>query len=163
MDLRFATPVAADEATVFGVVADLTSYPRWLDLVHRVEPVPPAGDDGGPAYLVDLRARLGPLARSKRLRMVRVEHEPTGRVRFVRRELDGRQHAPWELRASVVPVNTSVAPDPGRGQLLPPGSSLVEVDLHYGGSLWAAPLELALRSHVERAIPRLQALVASGG
>ena len=148
MDLRFATEVPADPATTFDVVADLRTYPKWLELVHRVQPAEPSPDDRGPAYLVDLRARLGPLARSKRLRMVRDRHEPTAAVHFVRRELDGRDHARWELRATVTPN--------GGGS-----TSTVEVELHYGGSLWGAPLELALRSHVERAIPRLRDLVAS--
>ncbi len=45
-----------------------------MRLVHRVEPLPP--DAGRPAWRVELRARVGPFARSKQLRMVRTVHEP---------------------------------------------------------------------------------------
>jgi hypothetical protein len=157
MDLRFVAEAPGGAATLYAVVADLTTYPRWLELVHRVQPADPEPGDGGPAFLVDLRARLGPLARSKRLRMVRVEHQPPQQVRFSRRELDGRQHAPWELSARVRDLDR---PDDGTGATA--GASEVVVRLHYGGHLWAAPLELALTSHVERAVPRLQAVVAAG-
>ena len=54
------------------------------------------------AWLIELRAHVGPLARSKRLRMVRTACEPVGRtVTFQRAELDGKRHAPWVLRAEV--------------------------------------------------------------
>jgi hypothetical protein len=164
MDLRFVAQAPADRAALFAVVADLTTYPGWLELVHRVQPADPEPDDDGPAFLVDLRARLGPLARSKRLRMVRVEHRPVEEVRFARREVDGRQHAPWLLSAlvrAIEPPTTPATTDPSPAEApSPPHVSEVQVTLHYGGHLWAAPLELALTSHVERAIPRLQAVVA---
>lgn len=167
MDLRFGADAPGDAATLFELVADLTTYPRWLELVHRVQPTDPDAGDGGPAFLVDLRARLGPFARSKRLRMVRVEHQPDGRVRFARRELDGRQHADWELTALVRALDGSArGVDDGTGDGAGDGTgaarSHVDVHLHYGGQLWAAPLELALASHVQRAVPRLQALAAAG-
>lgn len=146
MDLRFVADAPGDPSTVFDVVGDLTTYPQWLELVHRVEPAPPADGDEGPAFSVDLRARLGPLARSKRLRMVRIEHAPPRRVRYARREVDGRRHSPWELLAVVTAH---------------PSGSEVAVDLHYGGHLWAAPLDAALRSHVERAVPRLRDVVTA--
>ena len=58
-------------------------------------------DDVGPAWSVDLRGRLGPFARAKRLRMVRTVHEPDHHARFERVEHDGRQHSPWVLDATV--------------------------------------------------------------
>ena len=48
-------------------LADLSTYPEWLALVTEAEP------QGDHTWLVTLRARLGPLARSKRLRMVRTQ------------------------------------------------------------------------------------------
>lgn len=150
MHLRFAADTPAPPAVLFDVVSDLTTFSEWLELVHRVEPAEPSPGDGGPAFVVDLRARLGPLARSKRLRMVRVEHHPVTLVRYARRELDERRHSPWDLVAVVRPVGGATNE-----------TSEVSVDLHYGGQLWAPPLEAALRWHVERAVPRLQAVVAA--
>lgn len=144
MDAAFAADTTAPPVDVYAVLADLRTYTRWLELVHRVEPAPPAEGDEGPAWSVDLRARLGPLARSKRLRMVRVEDRPHERVRFARREVDGRRHSPWELAALVRREGDRTA---------------VRVDLHYGGGLWVPVLEGALATQVQEAVPRLQALL----
>ena len=71
---------------LFGWVDDLAHYPEWLDIVPRATPVEARDGDPGPAWSVDLRGRLGPFARSKRLRMVRTVHEAPERVRFDRLE-----------------------------------------------------------------------------
>ncbi len=120
-------------------LADLGTYPAWLTLVTGAEP------DGADAWLVTLRARLGPLARSKRLRMVRtelLEHS----VRFERAETDGRDHAEWVLTASLEPAGDS--------------TSEVKVHLHYGGALWTAPLEIVLASFEGSAAERLSAYLS---
>ena len=119
---------------VFALVEDLERYPSWLDIVPRVQP---EGDD---AWLVDLRGRLGPFARSKRLRMVRSSHEPPRHVRFERDERDGRTHSPWILDARVEARGT--------------GSRLT-MHLHYGGGLFGPVLEKVLRDEIERSRPRL--------
>src|SRR5690625_3868793 len=89
-------PCSPDELVAW--VDDLAVYPRWLDIVTRAEPVD--DPDGGSAWAVDLRGRLGPLARSKRLRMVRTINRGR-RFRFEREELDGRRHSAWVLDATV--------------------------------------------------------------
>ena len=122
-------------------LADLTTYPEWLSLVNAVEP------DGEDAWLVTLKARLGPLARSKRLRMRRVAADENS-VRFERDETDGREHAPWVLKANVVDVSDK--------------QCTAEVHLHYGGSFWSTPLELALESVEEGAAEALAAYLADG-
>jgi Polyketide cyclase / dehydrase and lipid transport len=127
---------------LFAWVDDLERYPDWLDIVPRAEPAAPADGDGGPAWVVDLRGRLGPLARSKRLRMVRRDHQPPGHVVFERRELDGRRHSAWVLRASVEPL---------------PGGSRLTMHLHYGGGLWGPVLERLLADEIEQSRPRLLA------
>jgi hypothetical protein len=127
-------------AAVFAVVADLSTYPEWMGLVHRVEP---AGED---AWLVTLRAKVGPLARSKKLRMRRAVHQLDEVVRFERDELDGREHSAWALDARVEAV--------GAG-------SVVTVELSYDGGLWSGPLELVLASQVDDAIPQLRAYLAA--
>ena len=55
----------------------------------------------GSASTVDLRGRLGPFARAKRLRMVRTAHDPDRHARFERVEHDGRDHSPWILDADI--------------------------------------------------------------
>ena len=130
-------PCTADE--LFGWVEDLDRYPWWLEIVTRAEP------DGDHAWAVDLRGRLGPLARSKRLRMVRSRHDPPAGVTFERAELDGRNHSPWVLEADVADH--------------PDGSELV-MGLRYGGGLFGPVLERVLRDEIERSRQRLLDLVS---
>src|SRR5690606_21973377 len=100
-------------------------------------------------WFVTLRGRIGPLARSKRLRMVRTVHQPPeagaeGRAVFERREVDGRDHSAWVLTATV------------HGDA---GGSELRMDLHYGGSLWVPLLDRLLTSEIESSRARLRALV----
>lgn len=125
-------------ARVWEVVSDLGTYPQWLDIVPRAEPAP----DG--SWTVDLRGRLGPFARSKRLRMVRAAADESNVAVFERAELDGREHSPWVLRAEVA--------DHG-------GGTLLTMRLHYGGSLFGPVLERLLGDTIERSRPRLLALL----
>lgn len=131
---------------LFAWVDDLGRYPQWLEIVTRARSAPSEAADPGPAWSVDLRGRLGPFARSKRLRMARTVHEP-GRVRFERVEHDDRQHASWVLAAEVSPV-------PGVG-------SRLRMHMHYGGSLVGPLIERLLTDEIERSKPRLLDLVAS--
>lgn len=123
---------------LFEVVADLAGYAAWLGIVAAVEPGP-----DGEAWLVELRGRIGPLARSKRLRMECTVLDVPGHVRFERRELDGRDHAPWVLDVRVEPVGAT---------------SRVTMHLHYGGNLAGAVLQGVLRDEIQRSRPRLRAL-----
>ena len=75
MDLERSITLATTPDDVFAVVDDLDDYPAWMPLVHRAVPAP-----GAAAWDVELRATVGPFARSKRLRMVRSECEPPRRV-----------------------------------------------------------------------------------
>ena len=142
MELTASLETAATPAVLFGWLEDLERYPQWLSIVSRVERAGSAGAD--PAWLVDLRGRLGPFARSKRLRMVRTVHEPDSRVVFERRESDGRDHGSWVLAADVTPIGT--------------GSSM-SMELRYSGGLWAPVLERLVTEEVQRSGPRLKQLV----
>ena len=73
--------------------------------------------------------------------MVRTVHEPGRRVRFERRELDGRDHSPWILEA-VVRADGADA-------------SALEMSLHYGGSFGGSMLEKLLNDEIETSRPRL--------
>ncbi len=117
-----------------------------MPLAHRVETVA-ADDDGRPAWEVELRARLGPFARSKRLRMVRTVHDaPTTHVRFERVEHDGRSHSPWVLDVTVA--------DHAAG-------SRLEMRLHYGGALWTGGvMEKVLAEQIVAGRERLLELTA---
>jgi len=123
-------------------VDDLGAYPQWMGLVHKADPI--AGEEA--AWSVDLRARLGPLARSKRLRMVRTEYSPGAHARFEREEHDGKTHGKWVLAATYEP----------RG-----GGTHLVMDLVYDGSLWTAGLlEKTLQDEIERGKARLAELVS---
>lgn len=144
LETELRAPVTAVE--VFAWVDDLASYPRWMPLVHSASALPSASGLEA-AWQVELRGRIGPLARSKRLRMVRTAHEPDRRVRFERRELDGRSHSPWVLDAVVAEEA---------------GGAVLTIHLHYGGALWTGGLlERALSDDIERARERLLALLSA--
>ena len=147
MDVTATLDAECRPDELFAWVGSLDTYDRWLDIVPRVDPAPPAADDPGPAWFVILRGRLGPLARSKRIRMVRTTYEPPALAVFERRELDGREHAAWILRARVG----------GDGE-----RSALRMELHYGGSLWAPLLDRLLTNEIESSRARLRALVAGG-
>lgn len=129
---------------VHAVLRDLASYPAWMPLVHRVAEVP--GDQA--VWDVTLRARVGPLARSKRLRMVRTVDESPLLVRFERRETDGRDHSLWTMEASVAP------------SVHHPGGSVVHIELRYEGGLWSGALDALLGTSVDDAVEGLRRQVA---
>ena len=140
MDVVASLEAPCPPATLVPWVEDLARYPEWLDIVPRAEPAAAHPDDVGPAWSVDLRGRMGPFARSKRLRMVRTQHAPPGHVRFERVEHDGRQHAFWVLDAVIAATGTG---------------SLLTMGLHYGGRLWMPVLDRLLAEEIERSRPRL--------
>ncbi len=142
-----SAPCGSDR--LFAWVEDLSVYPQWMSVVHHVGPVTEVG--GLSAWQVELRAEVGPFARSKVLRMVRIEHDEPHRVTFERRELDGRQHSPWVLRATV---------DSGTGPAF--ADSTLTMELRYGGSLWSgAVLQRVLDDAVRRGSERLIGLVSA--
>lgn len=145
---------------LFRWIDDLSDYPQWLDIVSRAVPAEGHPDDVGPAWSVTLRGRLGPFARAKRLRMVRMAHDPPRLVGFERMEHDGRQHPAWVLRAEVH------ASEPSAAGTIPtdatdPASKLV-MHLHYGGRLGGPPVRKLLADAIERSRARLlQRVMAS--
>ena len=150
------TVATADE--LFVVVSDLTTFPDWIELVHRVEPIPADVERSGslPEWWVTLRAQLGPLARSKRLRMARTVHEQPGpgpdqpgRVRFDRSETDGRDHAPWTMEVTVTPIDGG------------PHRSRADCRLHYGGAMWTGLLDGRLNATAARSTRALREIAGA--
>jgi uncharacterized protein YndB with AHSA1/START domain len=141
MDVTAHLDAPHPAAAVWAVVSDLSTYPRWLDIVPRADPA----DDG--SWTIDLRGRLGPFARTKRLRMVRAEAVEPELVVFEREERDGREHSPWVLRAEVEAVGDV--------------ASHLTMRLHYGGSLFGPVLERLLGDTIEKSRPKLLAELIS--
>ena len=139
--VEVSLPCSATRA--FAEIDDLDDYPRWTDLVHAA-----TREGAADAWVVELRGRIGPFARSKKLRMVRTRLDSPSSVRFERRENDGRDHGRWVLEASVVDRPDS----PGEG-------CDVRVTLDYDGHLWSSVVEKVLNEEIELSKQRLLALV----
>jgi hypothetical protein len=136
--------VPASPHDLFPHVSRLEAYPPWLRLVHRAELV---SDEPLPTWDVELRARVGPFARSKRLRMQRVDAQPDRGARFERAEVDGRQHSMWALRVELEPSDDG---------------TVLTMHLAYDGKLWTGGvLERVLDDEVRRARVKLVDLLAT--
>ncbi|HEX6656430.1 MAG TPA: SRPBCC family protein [Ilumatobacter sp.] len=134
-------PAAAHD--LFPYVSRLEAYPPWLRLVHRAALV---AEEPLPTWDVELRARVGPFARSKRLRMQRVDIESNRGARFERAEVDGREHAMWALRVELAPSGDE---------------TVLTMHLAYDGKLWTGGvLERVLDDEVRRARVRLVELLS---
>lgn len=133
---------------LFSLLDDLDEYRRWMPLVHDVARSE-SGSSSQPAWDVELQAKVGPFARSKRLRMVRTERVAPALVVFEREEIDGRDHAAWILRATV--EEASVA-----------DRCTLTMSLHYGGGLWTGvALQRVLDHDVERGSRNLVELLSA--
>ena len=120
--------VAVEPTRVYPYVADLARYVEWMPMVHEVETV------GDGVWKVELRAKVGVFARSKRLRMKRTM-DTTQNIVFERDEIDGKRHSPWTMAIALQPTDAG---------------SVVTVDLSYGGTLWTAGiLDRVLAAQVE--------------
>ena len=138
-----ATLVAPTSLTAIRpFISDLGEYERWMPLVHK------AITAGPNAWDVELRAKLGPFARSKRLRMERTTASPQLIV-IERREKDGREHAPWRMTCALIESHEGIT---------------LRVELFYGGALWTGGLlEKVLVDHIESGRENLMALVSRSG
>lgn len=143
MDVTATLDADCTTEVLMAVVRDLDRYPEWLSILPRTDAE--VGSDPA-TWSVELRATIGPLARSKRLRMVRTIDDPT-HVRFERAETDGKKHSPWVLDATVAPLDVG---------------SRLSVSLHYGGALGGGIVERLLGDEIESSRDRLRALVEQG-
>lgn len=130
--------ITAPIEAVIPWVSDLSLYPQWMPLVHVAEAM---GDN---AWAVELRAKVGVFARSKRLRMRRSYQDAT-RIVFEREELDGRKHSDWILEIEIRQEDVGCR---------------VAMHLTYGGNLWTAGvLDRVLASHIDAGKSGLARLV----
>jgi hypothetical protein len=144
IDVRASFDAEVSDARLFEVIRDLGTYPKWLEIVHFADAVD--SEDELQAWNVELRAKIGPFARSKRLRMVRTTDQSPTTVVFERREKDGKKHAPWVLRSEVTGTN---------------GKSALVVHLHYGGSLFDGGIvERVLADQIENGKAKLTQFLA---
>jgi carbon monoxide dehydrogenase subunit G len=126
-------------AVVLPFVNDLSRYVEWMPLVHSATPV------GESLWDIELRAKVGVFARSKRLRMRKTMDDGVVIV-FEREEADGRRHSPWVLRVTVSPTRSGAN---------------VQMDLAYGGNLWTAGvLDRVLAAQVDEGKAGLARVVA---
>lgn len=141
MELFIDLDVPRSPSIVAPFVNDLTAYPQWMGLVHSavVEQ-----DSTERAWSVELRAKVGPFARSKRLRMVRTIDESPTHFRFERRERGTGSHGTWMLDVHLDGESTT----------------RLTVTLRYVGRLWSSVVERVLRDEIERSKRRLATLVS---
>ncbi|MCP4227333.1 MAG: SRPBCC family protein [Actinomycetia bacterium] len=158
MHQQVTVDIDAPVEHVFPIIADLSRYPQLLDVVHRVESADSNAQDGSsdssdsddPVWLITLRTQIGPLARSKRLRVVRTVHQPLAEAIFERQETDDRHHSPWTLSTTLEPLS-----DGQRTQ--------VTMALHYGGRLWTSLLDGVLEAQIHQATANLERLALAQG
>lgn len=146
MDMEGVASLDAPPEVVFAEVADLGTYQHWLGIVFGAEPQPPHDGDPGPAWMVDLGAKIGPIPLTKKVRMVRTEHLAPTLARFERLEHDGTEHSSWVLVAEVSPTRS--------------GSALT-MRVHYGGAGRLPGVDGILRDEIRKGGGRLQDRLAS--
>lgn len=145
MQTTESVTIAAPPSEVFPHVAELDAYPAWLEMVHSATP---DYTRERPAWWVELRARVGPFARSKQLRMERTERVVDELAVFERVELDGRDHAGWVLRAELGSTDD--------------GGTRVTMHLSYDGRLWGGLLARVLDDEIRRGRDGLERVVSGG-
>lgn len=139
MDIRVDVNLPCSAKELWPFIDDLAQYPSWMGLVYTVVP------EGEGVWQVELRGKIGPFARSKRLRMIQVETSEPHHIRFERQENDGRSHSDWVLDAQVTEVGSA---------------STLNMTLRYSGRLFSSVVERALHDEIEASKQRLRELVA---
>jgi len=139
VDIRVDVNLPCSAKELLPFIDDLAQYPSWMGLVHTVI------SEGEDVWQVELRGKIGPFARSKRLRMIQVETSEPHHIRFERQENDGRSHSDWVLDAQVTEVGSA---------------STLNMTLRYSGRLFSSVVERALHDEIEASKQRLRELVA---
>ena len=172
MDIEASLTTSASVEVVLAHVDDLAAYPKWMSLVHSATRVADAPES---TWNVELRASVGPFARSKRLRLVRTAYDhgdatlgtthggDVRRIVFERRETDGRTHAMWRLTVVVTGggVNAGTMPTaPTVPTAATGGGTNLVMQLHYDGRFFVGVVESILQQHIDAGRKRLSELLA---
>ena len=143
LKVRASLETLVDRSVAHTVLRDLAQYPHWLDIVHSAV----VDENSDSAWIIELRGKVGPFARSKRLRMVRTSDDANTSVVFERSEIDGRNHSEWKLTVFFA----------GAGN-----ETEVSVEMFYGGSMFGGGIpERMLADQIERSRPKLVALLGN--
>lgn len=139
----FDVPCAPE--VLFAITEDLANISPWLDLLGAAVPASPDPSDVGPAWDATFVVKLGPLTKTKDVRLVRIEHEPYKSVVYERHEIptegkDPSKIAMWRLTLKVSPTND--------------GSSLF-VNVFYGGDALGDMAEGILTKELNKSKPAL--------
>lgn len=148
MKIEVVHDLSATPEDVLVWVSDLDQFPVWTNVLHSVEREPGSGEPEQ-AWKVELRGKIGPFARSKRLRMVRVPTRSPLHVRFERREVDELDHGEWRFDVQVLPIDNGE-------------KTHLTVVFEYEGRLWSIAVERLLRDEIESSKRRLTAVVLEG-
>ena len=172
MDIEASLTTSASVEAVLAHVDDLAAYPKWMSLVHSATRVADAPES---TWNVELRASVGPFARSKRLRLVRTAYDhgdatlgtthggDVRRIVFERRETDGRTHAMWRLTVVVTGggANAGTMPTaPTVPTAATGGGTNLVMQLHYDGRFFVGVVESILQQHIDAGRKRLSELLA---
>lgn len=130
---------------LFAITEDLANISPWLDLLGDAKPASPDPSDVGPAWDATFVVKLGPLTKTKDVRLVQIEHEPYKSVVYERHEIptegkDPSKIAMWRLTLKVSPTNE--------------GSSLF-VNVFYGGDALGDMAEGILTKELNKSKPAL--------
>ena len=141
LKVRASLETLVNRKIAHTVLRDLAQYPHWLDIVHSVT----LDESSENAWIIELRGKVGPFARSKRLRMVRTIDDENTSVVFERSEIDGRNHSEWKLTVFLAGAGSETE---------------VSVEMFYGGSMFGGGiLERMLADQIERSRPKLIDLI----
>ena len=140
--VRASLETLVDREKAYSLLRDLSQYPNWLDIVHSVV----QEQNSTLAWSVELRGKVGPFARSKKLRMERTRDDVQTSVIFERKEADGRNHSEWKLTVFF----------DGDGP-----QTMVTVEMFYGGSMFGGGiLERMLAEQIDQSRTRLIELLS---
>lgn len=169
MDIEASLTTSASVEAVLAHVDDLAAYPQWMPLVHSATRVADAPES---TWNVELRASVGPFARSKRLRLVRTAYDhgdvtlgaahggDVRRIVFERRETDGRTHAMWRLTVVVTGGGVNAGAVPTVPTAATGGGTNLVMQLHYDGRFFVGVVESILQQHIDAGRKRLSELLA---
>jgi hypothetical protein len=142
LKVRASLETLVNRNSAHAILRDLAQYPHWLDIVHSAA----VDENSDSAWIIELRGKVGPFARSKRLRMMRTNDDANSSVVFERSEIDGRNHSEWKLTVFFA----------GGGN-----DAEVSVEMFYGGSMFGGGiLERMLADQIERSRPQLIELIS---